>query len=169
MSRIGFLGPRAFAGDFTPYSKALASFGMWTLVAAGSRQYAFAASHPLNGRPCCIIPLIEPERIQVATFYSVRRAFTPGLLAKGNAAAIVADWTRYCRAFTVTVLEPASSRRFQLLDCNTTRLAQNELMQATGTPDFPSLETIDQALGTGLEFVDQPADWFLQEGLAPWI
>lgn len=133
-----------FAGDFLPFSRKLAVWGVSSLVKARSRS-PFIAS--FEATPCVIVPVVEADRIALTVFYGTLRRLSVARLADGDLSQIIAHWRNYSRAFVQCELTPT----LKALDHNATRNAAKALSRAEIWVQTPSLSEIDEALCTSLE------------------
>lgn len=106
-----------------------------------------------NGKPCAIIPEIEPHRVRVTVLYALKRtALSPSRLTNVDTdpAKLLSEWRTLCRAFVIAELGPDG--RVELVEFDGTRRAAGELSD----PFYafaPSVDEIDRALGTSLRAV----------------
>ena len=74
----------AFAGELSDWARKFAHWSSLALIDARTPSVGFISSFPTDRKPCLILPVVAPDRVQITALYGLRRSLR---------AATLADWT----------------------------------------------------------------------------
>lgn len=141
----------AFGGEIQSWATGLAAWAFRELMRSRSNAPFYAKC---AGVPCLILPIVEPDHVQLAVLYGCKRALSAKRLTDSTVGELVLDWRKVCRAFLVCELDPSSIPFLRAHDHNATRNAASALLDQYCLVGVPSLADLDQALGTSLEIAE---------------